>query len=585
MFYYSNSADRSKISHPIPFTEIVSAQTCAFAKTPFGFSLQTTGKNYELFAGSDAEAKKWVEALNAASDIANRVGKSIPQPPQPSDSGPRPWEYQPRAGPKPRLVPERENSEGWASSATTASGGSSESYRSRSESICSNREDSHQWYKASGGVPPPAPVPATPVDPFAALDALDELAGPAPESCQAAEELPFANQRELFREARARVTGQKGSEGAAPVPVRQITNRQAAQQLREEQMRQLQEQRQQAQVQKQQQQQEQILQEQQLQKQLEQRQVEAQKLQQAQQLQHQQQQMAELQQQAQQAQRMVAVPTGLEAVKQIDVSGSGWDSDDEPQVKAAAPASIKQQQMQKEMAEDWDDEPQQQAQQAQRMVPMPTGPEAVNQSDVADLGWDSDDEPQVKAAAPALIKQQQMQQQMADDWDNDDDCGQKTMPQMFGSGGLTPAMPQNTCGAPMPASQAFVAAKPARKASQTRQASKGGDDLEDLMGDILGGGNESAFAAGSGPDSGLLDGVHCTGCDFQVLYLRDAIWDSSVDYMFFRNSYPTVAKLQCKKMLRPGCIAYCCQCSWRSADAAADFADVAEGLRWRTIGR
>ncbi|XP_039256102.2 cilia- and flagella-associated protein 418-like [Styela clava] len=58
--------------------------------------------------------------------------------------------------------------------------------------------------------------------------------------------------------------------------------------------------------------------------------------------------------------------------------------------------------------------------------------------------------------------------------------------------------------------------------------------------------------------------LRCTSCDFKVLCFDNHQWNSSVDYLFFRNKMPDRVKLQLKLKKMPGCNAYCCQCSWKS---------------------
>jgi hypothetical protein len=151
-------------------------------------------------------------------------------------------------------------------------------------------------------------------------------------------------------------------------------------------------------------------------------------------------------------------------------------------------------------------------------------------------------------------------------WDSDDDDVKPAPPA---------AAPQfDVCGGRQPPPQAFVAAP-------TVPATRGGSDLDDLVGDLLAVGSATA---GSVRGSFLVPDFQCTACDFQVLCIEDVVWTSDVEYMFFRNSYPTVDKLHVKLNPQLGCRAYCCQCAWKSAHTMAELSDVAEGLRWRLIG-
>lgn len=65
--------------------------------------------------------------------------------------------------------------------------------------------------------------------------------------------------------------------------------------------------------------------------------------------------------------------------------------------------------------------------------------------------------------------------------------------------------------------------------------------------------------------------------------IDEFVWSPEVDYMFLRNNYPAFEKLRKRLVRQQGCSAYCCQCSWKSAHAAADLVDVADGLRWRSV--
>jgi hypothetical protein len=82
---------------------------------------------------------------------------------------------------------------------------------------------------------------------------------------------------------------------------------------------------------------------------------------------------------------------------------------------------------------------------------------------------------------------------------------------------------------------------------------------------------------------GMVPNFQCTQCDHQVMRVGNFIWTDAVDYMFCRNFYPDTKKLRRNLVPRKGCSAFCCQCSWKSADSAAALTDVAEGLRWKVL--
>ena len=44
--------------------------------------------------------------------------------------------------------------------------------------------------------------------------------------------------------------------------------------------------------------------------------------------------------------------------------------------------------------------------------------------------------------------------------------------------------------------------------------------------------------------SDMAEQMGLEACDFQILCIEDYIWRGDVEYMFFRNSYPTVGKLR-----------------------------------------
>mmetsp|Transcript_22510 Transcript_22510/g.49349 ORF Transcript_22510/g.49349 Transcript_22510/m.49349 type:complete len:425 (-) Transcript_22510:40-1314(-) len=112
---------------------------------------------------------------------------------------------------------------------------------------------------------------------------------------------------------------------------------------------------------------------------------------------------------------------------------------------------------------------------------------------------------------------------------------------------------------------------------EARLAAGEGDDLDDLVGELL---------ADSPSNEGmcqLFPTLHCTSCDFEVLFCDSFVWMENVEYMFFRNNYPIFEKLLDGLIRCPGWSAYCCQCSWKSAPQGEDIGTVAEGLRWRML--
>lgn len=195
-------------------------------------------------------------------------------------------------------------------------------------------------------------------------------------------------------------------------------------------------------------------------------------------------------------------------------------------------------------------------------------------------GWDSEDE------APAPAAGRRIAQPETCGWDDSDE--EKATK---ASSGAIPAgrkawnqVSQDACGATQTQASAFVAARPGKKAATAAPPAGGGTELDDLVG-MLTAETSTVSAPFRGSNShSFVPGLQCTGCDFQVLRVDGFIWHDEANYMFFRNNYPNVMKLRKNLIQREGCCAYCCQCSWKSADAAADIGDVAEGLKWRQLG-
>jgi len=177
--------------------------------------------------------------------------------------------------------------------------------------------------------------------------------------------------------------------------------------------------------------------------------------------------------------------------------------------------------------------------------------------------WDSDE------GEPAIMKEKAIE---PSGWDSDDDTELGPSP--------VKEEHQDACGAPKHTVGTFVEAKPL-SGTATKLSATG--DLDDLVGLVLGE-DSAAPAPFKGTENyGFVPRFHCTACDFQVMRIESYTWTKQAAYMFFRNNYPNIMRL--RKNLTPskGCCAYCCQCSWKSADAAADITDVAEGLRWKII--
>ena len=79
--------------------------------------------------------------------------------------------------------------------------------------------------------------------------------------------------------------------------------------------------------------------------------------------------------------------------------------------------------------------------------------------------------------------------------------------------------------------------------------------------------------------------LRCTSCDFDVVSFEGAGWvdgEEGVDYMFFRNNYPSESKMRTLMSRVSEARAYCCQCSWRTMmPGAKEKVDSVGGtLRW-----
>ncbi|XP_050988087.1 cilia- and flagella-associated protein 418 isoform X1 [Labeo rohita] len=95
------------------------------------------------------------------------------------------------------------------------------------------------------------------------------------------------------------------------------------------------------------------------------------------------------------------------------------------------------------------------------------------------------------------------------------------------------------------------------------------------------------FLGGSGVPHGIGTSVsqracnhlRCTSCDFSIIMFDDHEWDSSCDYLFFRNNMPDYHKLKVKLRRKKGGRAYACQCSWHSTLSLTDLREQQQ-LKW-----
>ncbi|XP_045139870.1 cilia- and flagella-associated protein 418 isoform X2 [Echinops telfairi] len=75
------------------------------------------------------------------------------------------------------------------------------------------------------------------------------------------------------------------------------------------------------------------------------------------------------------------------------------------------------------------------------------------------------------------------------------------------------------------------------------------------------------------------DRLRCIACDFRIVSYNDYMWDTSCDYLFFRNNMPEFQKLKTKLVQKKGARAYACQCSWRTIEELTDLQNDHQ-LRW-----
>mmetsp|Transcript_29813 Transcript_29813/g.57285 ORF Transcript_29813/g.57285 Transcript_29813/m.57285 type:complete len:119 (+) Transcript_29813:1528-1884(+) len=93
----------------------------------------------------------------------------------------------------------------------------------------------------------------------------------------------------------------------------------------------------------------------------------------------------------------------------------------------------------------------------------------------------------------------------------------------------------------------------------------------------IGGPDTPTFGTGMGVV--CCDRLRCTKCDLTVISFDNYNWKGDVDYMFFRNCYPSEDKLMTKLDKEPGCRAYTCQCTWTGV-CKPERLDFNSPLRW-----
>lgn len=566
LFFYRHSETERTYACPVMFADMTSADHIPHKRTAsrapgggfeFGFVLRTRVRNFVLYTTTYNDADRWVSALNAAAAAGGGEKVCITPASQESDSTTtgsdgggrnsspdsydrsvltKPVSGEPRLAPtgEPRLAPWAPSlvqgspaataAQGASPTATAAWGAPASAPRPSQRPTGEARYGGAVSHGSEAAKREESPAPAVefeaeatqgpPEDPFASLEALEELAGPPPAAAAPTGQLrgPMSIEQRL-REARFRVTGirdpQKSAgagEGGGRAGGRPADGPRAPPPPGG-----------------------------------------APKL-------------------AQGAGKVAAAGPpmaaagghGYGSAPQVAVAvaaapPSGWDSDYED---AAAPSPVRSRAGAHPPAhppapaaagaESWDSESDASPAKPRSAAPGTAAAEGTPEAPQEDSGWDRDDDPEppLRAALPRSGYQ---------------------------------AARGSACGAPPPPASTFVAAKPKKQATKARAGAA--DELDDLMGEL------GDLAGGAEPTGGhdFVPGFRCTGCDFRVLRVHGGVWASDAEYMFFRNYYPNEAKLRAKLRPKRGCEAYCCQCSWKSAEVGVDLADVAEGLRWKVV--
>jgi len=626
IFFYSHSEDRKNNSQPTRFRDIICAELlCGDGRrSSFGFRVGTYEREYELITTTHADATKWVEGLNAARDIANGKKPSGPQgsmssasttvdggsesggstPPLaqygggfgPNQHGPSGGYHQQQflaqsqdpqhqlahqyyqqqqhgntagyqqAAAQPPQAWGRQSSQptaAWGHQGSTQKAALPPAWQPQPEAA---RHDPYEQHLAS---PEPQSVfaersqhaalaiPALPQDAFAALDALEELAGPATVQYCSLEQIQKDARKERIREAQRAATGAKRqpkSDESPSVVMQPPVPAQAPAAAPS-------------------------------------------------------QALAEVAPPPQQLLIAQLLPPALPAQSPAPQVTEPVVSDrmevapfDEPELSPLPAVNQARTRAQ-----------------AQHLPPPPAPANAGAASRRVDAdSWDSDDEPSRRQPHSAVIQPAPVVDMSADDdWDSDDGAGaavpQKSIARPLPTGNAHPvaqapafappvqesgwddsdeedarrprgvradacgAPQRDACGAPARAGDAFVAARPSQAAAPAAPPPRAGNDLDDLMGEL-----DMATAEPVNLD-GMVPNFQCTQCDHQVMRVSNFIWNDAVDYMFCRNFYPDTKKLRHNLVPRKGCSAFCCQCSWKSADSAAALTDVAEGLRWKVL--
>ncbi|KAH7831169.1 putative Retinal Maintenance [Monocercomonoides exilis] len=75
------------------------------------------------------------------------------------------------------------------------------------------------------------------------------------------------------------------------------------------------------------------------------------------------------------------------------------------------------------------------------------------------------------------------------------------------------------------------------------------------------------------------DKLRCTSCDFRVVGIPDRAWKKTTEYIDFRNANTKIEVLNSLTISRPGTVAYCCQCTWRSVRKTCSISEGVESYQ------
>lgn len=90
---------------------------------------------------------------------------------------------------------------------------------------------------------------------------------------------------------------------------------------------------------------------------------------------------------------------------------------------------------------------------------------------------------------------------------------------------------------------------------------------------------EVAYLGNGGySEKNICDNLLCTKCDVKVSIFPNKQWDTSVNYMFFRNNYARKDSLSQKLLNASGQTCYSCQCTWNSI--SVDFINASKVSHW-----